>query len=282
MAESIRVQMSLETKKELERLAKIYNCFYKEKPSFSKLLSKIGSKELAIKPINYGNKQDNLPLLILSIICPFDVNGIVAKITEIIADNQGNIFAINAKHEANNLGILKIYLSLEKYEQKRLAKLLTSIYNLNLQSIQDFNNFEKLRDTNDFLKIHSKQNQRVAIKNEEDAIQEIYKQKFVLNISCTFGIEIIVKNKSGILKFITEKIARNKFLISSLIQNFDKIKKEDIIKIFLEIKIPENKSNKITDEIIKIEEITEDLQSNKDRNCVIKVRRLDIDDIDNI
>ena len=46
---SVRVQMSVETEKELKLLAEKYNCFYNEEPSLSMLFTEIGKKELTIR-----------------------------------------------------------------------------------------------------------------------------------------------------------------------------------------------------------------------------------------
>ncbi len=311
MSKSVRVQMSEETQKKLENLAENYDCIYNGKPSLSLLFSKIGKEELIIQPkeleIRSVNLSDpivpKLDLLILTMNCPFNVNGIVAKVTEKIAEKEGNIFRINARHESDNLGILKLHLSLGKYEQKNLAKMLTSIYNITLEDIDKFNYFENLRAADDLLRQH----QASSITNIEkatDVIREVLHRNVIINTSCIFGIEVTSKNKAGTLKKITEKIATNKILISSIVQNFNNLKEEDIVKVFLEIKIPENQLNllsllnkkkqpkkdiekvkktieeeqskKINDEISKIQKIINELES----DINLKVRRLNIYDLD--
>lgn len=284
--ESVRVQMSVETKKELKLLAEKYDCFYNEEASLSMLFAKVGRKELTIqpqeltiKPVSFNNYIDsNLDLLVLTMHCPFDVNGIAAKVTEKITINQGNIFRINAKQIRNNLGILKIHLSLGKYDEFKedLINLLVDINKITLSDIKKYNNSDKLQDTYKFLI------------NKRDNIKDIKidEQKIILDVSCIFGIEIVSKNKSGTLNFITDKIASNQVLISSIVQNFDDTKEEDIVKVFLEIKITdkqlseEQQRKEITNEIGKIQTIIQKLKFDTDGINIIEVNPLSIKALD--
>jgi predicted regulator of amino acid metabolism with ACT domain len=308
---SVRVQMSIETEKELKLLAEKYDCFYNEDLSLSMLFAKIGRKELTIqpqelliKPIGFDNYVDSdLDLLILTMNCPFNVNGIVARVTEKIAEKEGNIFRINARHQSNNLGVLKLHLSLGKYEQENLVKMLDSIYNITLEDIRKFNYYEKLIAADDLLRQHQLSN-TTNIEKATDAIREVLHRNVIINISCIFGIRVTSINKPGTLRKITEKIAVNKVLVSSIVQNFDNQNQKDVVRIFLEIKIPENQLNllnllskekqskkniekvkktikeeqykKINDEIGKIQKIMNELESDKE----LKVERLNIYDLD--
>lgn len=298
MADSIRVQMSVETQEELKLLAEKYDCFYNKKPSLSILFGKIGKKELTIQPVESVTSpipinnfiDSNFDLLILTMNCPFDVNGIVAKVTEKIADKEGNVFRINSLHESKNLGVLKLHLSLGKHEQENLAKMLDSIYSLTLNDINDFNTPEKMIAANNLLlKYHQTSSKENTTKAESNIEKELLDRNIIIDMSCIFGIEIISNNKTGTLKVVTSKIASNKALISSIVQNFNNATNEDILKVFLEIKISydrlnqssqEDRFNKISNEIGKIEKIINELESNIDGVSIKKVRRLNIYDLD--
>lgn len=334
MAESIRVQMSIETQEKLKLLAEEYNCFYNKKPSLSMLFAKIGTEEFTIQPKKSTNKlvdsnsEDinlNSDLLILKMNYPPNINGIIHIITGTIANNFGNIFRISIKEEIgknvkeridnlgflkiDNLGFLKIHLSIEKHEQKNLSKLLNKIHRIKLAEIEEFNNNKDFIDAGHLLANLPESNKSTETEEEIDLMEKYRQQEMIINMSCIFGIEIIAGNTKNLLQHITKKIAMSKISVLSVIQNYNKFKKENVIKLFLEIKIPKNPSSKIDNEIGKIRDIIDYFQSGKqvmifafslliqrgifrlaslllqedpniDDYNIVKIRRLSIDDLD--
>ncbi len=272
MAESVRVQMSLKTKKELEHLAKTYNCMYNNKPSISKLLEKIGQAEFTIKPTELNYKDYNLPLLLLTMTSPFNLNGIVAKVTRKIAKHQGNIFKIEAHQKKENLGLLKIYLSLEN-DKSDLSILLNEIHSIKFGEIKNINEPYQLIGAYTLL-VNSKRIPEYRGTTEE-IIEDLMDKRIIIDISCSFGIEIKARNKGGTLAFITEEIANRKILISSVGLKYNQQKKEDIISLFLEVKI--DKYNDIFREITKIQEVINFFESKIGKNGILELQRLGIE-----
>lgn len=287
MTKSIRVQMSTETEEKLLNLAKQYKCFYNKNPSLSLLFAKIGKEELTIIPHKsiatsntFNTNESNLDLIILSMNCPFCVNGIVAKVTEKIAKQGGNIFKIDARHEHNNIGILKVYFSLGINEQKNIDNLMSDISSLKLKDIYGFNNEDSWNKASQVLPSENKtrieNNQTILI---EEKNKEEY--KFFFNISYSFGLEIELDNRGGLLQIITRKIAREKILISFVKQDFSFIDNIDIIKLLLEIKYKEDRNN-FRNKYLEIKKIINHYQFSKDKYININIRRLNTQDINDL
>jgi uncharacterized protein with ACT and thioredoxin-like domain len=244
--------MSAATENELKLLAEQYNCIYDGKPSISRLLAEIGNKNLAIQPSQ--KEEDRLdshsPLdsnswwLVLTMETPFYINGIVATVTQKIADAQGNIFKADAKQKKDNLGILKIYLSVS---ENRIVDLLDNLYEIQFEDINEFNNSEQFGKAYELLLSLNKMPKLEPMANEnvnEKIKTNLSKQRVILSIECNFGIELIAKNKRGTLAEITNKIASNGIMISSVQQKFNIIQEKDIFEFFLEV-IPKGSKEEI-------------------------------------
>jgi predicted regulator of amino acid metabolism with ACT domain len=244
MAESIRVQMSQETIDELTHLSEIYKCTYNGNPSFSKLLAKVGSKELSIQSTKLNRQEYQTPLILINIDSPYNITGIVAKIIERVNLCHGEVIISETKLKTENLGNLKFYLSMpEEWRTDFLIKLINAI-NINFYDLNEFNNSDsKMLDA-----YHLLLELKKVLEIKGDILEGIKELKVLINISLIFGFKIIASFRNNQVTDITREIAKQGILISSvqLSHNYDQ--QESIIEFILELKFEhfnENEFNEI-------------------------------------
>jgi hypothetical protein len=247
MAESIRVQMSKETIDELTHLSEVHGCTYNGKPSFSKLLNKIGEKKLSVKSTELEVKEEKNPLLLISMDTPHNLTGIVATIVREIDRCNGKIIRAEVKLKRKNLGNLKICLSLpSKWENGFISKLVNSV-NIDFRSLKDFGNSASQK-----LEAYSLLVEEGKTKSlEGDIIGKLDDSdiNIIINLSLIFGLRLIVDPKSKAIIYFTKEVAKKGVLISSIKQDFSHDQKKEAIDFFLEIKIDTSNTEEINEAV---------------------------------
>jgi formyltetrahydrofolate hydrolase len=231
---SVRVQLREDTKERLKEIALRFDCTYGGEPSLTALLSDIASGQLQLT--SFAQKQKSEGLIIqLSIILPFYFSGIIYLISKSIAASKGNIYELNTNYFANSnetqKGILNILVHLPNLNA--LKHLLKNLHSITLDSLCGFNEdkleqiqilesqyYHELKQSNQLLmEALGKDIEADEISATKEKIKSSIlksKAKLIIDIRCTLGMEITVKNEPGIASEITKIIAESNILISNM------------------------------------------------------------------
>jgi hypothetical protein len=271
MAESIRVQMSQETIDELTHLSETYKCTYNGSPSFSKLLAKVGNKELTIQSTKLDRQEYQTPLILINIDSPYNITGIVAKIIERINSCHGEVIISETKLKTENLGNLKFYLSMpEEWKIDFLIELINAI-NINFYDLNEFNNSDsKMLDAYQLLLELKK-----VLEIKGDILEGIKELKVLINISLIFGFRIIANFRNNQVTDITKEIAKQGILISSVQLSYNHDQQESIMEFILELKF-ENFNKNEFNEIKAINNIHTFLTCQKDKDIIKNIQYLSL------
>ncbi|AFY57625.1 Phosphoenolpyruvate carboxylase, type 1 [Rivularia sp. PCC 7116] len=236
--QSIRVQMSPETKHFLENLAEKYGCIYGKKPYISGLLTQIADGRLALSrsaPSQRSLSFSHLSLLRLQIWLPSGIRGSFAFIASKIADFNGNIFKFQVESEKHPV-LVQIVLCIP--EDADLKSLIKTLQEIKIQDVMKFNQADEILAALEQTKNHNrniyknpdKDDQKLQL--EERLVDEIMNQKLLLDIACTIGLRLMAHNQVGILAQVMYDIAKQGFFISSVKQDFD-FEGKDVIELLI-------------------------------------------------
>lgn len=228
------------TKKILEEIAGQFNCFYGKEPSLSELLTQIGDGRLTIS--NNVVAAHQLPFetcFNLKMKVRMDLRGTIAKITEIIAKHEGNI--TKTKVESNGIyANLQILFFLKDIDS--LASTVEDLQKIKIKKLEQFN------EDQEFSAIAAQ------IGNIEDKFLDSFKDKnLIVDIVCLVGLKLQIKNKVGVLSQVTNQVARERFLISSIEQELGCHVNEAFIKLFLCLQT--NPKNTVLEQINKVKKL---------------------------
>ena len=237
--QSIRVQMSPETKLFLENLAEKYGCVYGKKPYISGLLTQIADGRLALSrsvPSQNSLRFSGISLLRLRIWLPTGIRGSFAFIASKIADFNGNIFKFQVDSESQPVSAqILLYIP----DDADLKKLINTLQEIKIQDVMKFNEadeilaaLEQTKNLNrNVYKNQEKDVQKLQLRQER-LVDEIMNQKLLLDIACTIGLRLIALNQVGILAKVMHEIADQGFFVSSAKQDFD-FEGKDIIELLI-------------------------------------------------
>lgn len=275
--QSVRVQMSSETKLVLENLAQENGCLYGGKPHISGLLTQIADGRLVLnRAIPPQHSLPRAPLLKLRLWFPIGLKGTLAATVQKIADFGGNIFKAKVNSEVDK-ATAQILLSIP--ESSDLSAFITALQQIKIKDIVAFNETEEILNAMNQTK---KLNYNLYKEQEPDTqkkksiqdrlVANVLNQNLLLDISCTIGLKLVAHNQVGILAKVTCEIAAQGFFVSSVKQDFDSNKSHDIIEFLLTLQAtPQNEMSK---EIPKIYSIVKAL---KNIPAITEVQRLGID-----
>ena len=237
--QSIRVQMSPETKLFLENLAEKYGCVYGKKPYISGLLTQIADGRLALSrsvPSQNSLRFSGISLLRLRIWLPTGIRGSFAFIASKIADFNGSInkFQVDSESQPVSAQIL-LYIP----DDADLKKLINTLQEIKIQDVMKFNEadeilaaLEQTKNLNrNVYKNQEKDVQKLQLRQER-LVDEIMNQKLLLDIACTIGLRLIALNQVGILAKVMHEIADQGFFVSSAKLDFD-FEGKDIIELLI-------------------------------------------------
>lgn len=271
--------MSAETIIELNSLSVKHNCTYNNQPSISRLLSQIGNGTLTIQATGIQkNNKNQLPLLSLQVIAPFNLSGVMAVVSSKIRDYRGNIYSIKAEALDNDLGNLKILLSLNptkkatdeisKEEIKKIINLLNDLKNLKFSEIKEFNqDYQLIKAYKLLISLNKALDTGLSTSEIFDYLN---KQNLILECRCTIGIRILAKSRIGTMADITEVVAKKKVFISKIDHQYDGEQDDDIFCLYLEMRLNREPAE-------EIQEVSEILNLICDIEDVKKIDRLGLD-----
>lgn len=236
--ESVRIQMSPETKKELEKLAEQHGCFYGTKGAIALLLARIADKRLIVSEAKaQQSKPPGSPLLKLSMSMRSGLKGTLAPITKTIATYKGNI--LEAEVEKGDKTV-KAQIALSMPEEQDLERLIEDLQKLKIRDIAAYNqatdlgklSVEDISEDVPPQQLHSKTpttrkrsraetDARVVAQLQAVLAKATLDQQLILDISCTIGLKLVIENKPGVLAQVSDAIAREGFYLSSAKQSTD-------------------------------------------------------------
>ncbi|WP_334918546.1 hypothetical protein [Nostoc sp.] len=294
--------MSEHVEQKLKQLAEENKCEYHGKPSISKLLSKIANGYLEIKKKSpLESELQCVPLVQLEITVLSNLNGTIAEIANKLANFGVNIFQAKSKEDSNVIQLI-VHIPEEiknKKTQKRhnLIELFNSLQEINIKSIVNYNEYNKLEKLLFLLSTKARENYifyQERIKAETKAgkqknkktneyfsegeflkeyLLEFYgSQSIVTNVNCMIGYEVIINNQTGTLAELTSKIAEKFFSIIYLEIDISPDKRTNIINLILGF-YPLATHEKVFEKLSSIKILMEK-EIFHDLNNVIKARQL--------
>ena len=281
--QSVRVQMSPQTKEILENLALQYGCLYGGKANISGLLAQIADGRLTLeKNVPFQSVAPRIPLLKVRMWLPAGIRGMFARIAETIADFGGNIFQAEAASEVDRRGVASILFSIP--EEADLSGLMTKLQKIRIRDIAHCNSDSEILaaiSNTKGLMVYDQaidtgtESQPTA--NNNQLTERIYRKKLLLKISCTIGLRIVATNQVGLLAKVTREVAEQGFFIALVQQNFNSVEHLDIIELL--ISLEPHPWNKMSQDIEKIKTITSTIERIPG---IEDVRRLGMDNLWNI
>ncbi len=274
--QSIRVQMSPETKIVLENLAEKYGCIYGKKPYISGLLTQIADGRLALsRSAPSQHSFAHLSLLKLRIWLPTGIKGSFAFIASKIADLNGKIFKFQVDSENHPISA-QIWLYIP--EDVDLRSFILTLQEIKIQDVMKFNEadeilaaLEQTKHLNRNAYNHQEKDTQNLHLRQERLVDEIMNQKLLLDIACTIGLKLIAVNQIGLLAKVMYEIAEQGFFISSAKQDFD-FEGKDIMELL--ITLHPTSQSQMPQEIEKINTIAKHL---KKIPAIKEVKHLGID-----
>jgi hypothetical protein len=254
--QSIRVQMSTETLSELNKLALKYACTYNNEPSLSRLLGQIGDGHLTIEPGTVSKELNTTtPLVLLTLKAPSNLNGIVATVSRKIADAHGKIFQIATVPFNDDLGLLKISLSLDaknfSQEIKKLKTLISKLRSIKFADIERFNQPDRLMQAYNLM-----QNFGKSATTNVSMSQYFNMQSPIGDITYSFGMRINACSGIETIASITDLVASKQIFVSKIEHDFDFQQNEDIVNLFLEVRLSD-RIDRFEDEMENISRLDE-------------------------
>lgn len=236
--QSVRVQMSPQSKQVLENLATEYGCLYGGKPHISGLLAQIADGRLAIgKKTLSSSVPSHIPLLKLRVWLPVGLRGSFAQIAQRIAYFGGNIFKATVDSHVERV-IVDILFSMP--ESSNLSDFLDTLQQLKIKDVAPYNSSEEILAAISQTKaiLHHSEESEFDQKAEKRSVEarlaaQVTHRKLLLDISCTIGIRLISKNQSGVLAKVVNEIAEHGFFLSLIQQNFNPAEQTDTIDLLL-------------------------------------------------
>jgi hypothetical protein len=285
--QSVRVQLSAETKAIVENLAENYGCLYGGKPHISGLLAQIADGRLVLNRVNpLPSSLPNIPLLKLRLWFPEGLRGGFAQVADKIAFLGGNIFQASVSSEiksSSEANIISAEVLFSMPEDSDLSALITVLQSIKIKDVIPFNKVDEILEV---IPQTKRANLKICSFNDDsfnhgggrtrsfgdEMISNITEQSLLLDIACTIGIKLIAQNQVGTLSKVTREIAEQGFFISAVKQSFDSIKSNDIIELLLTLH--PKPQNAMPYEIQKVSTIMETLQKIP---AVKLVQRLGVD-----
>ncbi|MCC3600082.1 MULTISPECIES: hypothetical protein [unclassified Microcoleus] len=256
--QSVRVQMSPQSKQVLENLATEYGCLYGGKPHISGLLAQIADGRLTIgKKTLSSSVPSHIPLLKLRVWLPVGLRGSFAQIAQRIAYFGGNIFKATVDTNVEQV-IVDILFSMP--ESSNLSDFLHALQQIKIKDVAPFNSSEEILAAISQTKaiLHRSEESESDLKVEKRSVEarlaaQVTHRKLLLDISCTIGIRLISKNQSGVLAKVVNEIAEQGFFLSLIQQNFNPEEQTDTIDLLLTLE--PLTSSKMSQEMDKIKTI---------------------------
>jgi hypothetical protein len=256
--QSVRVQMSPQSKQVLENLATEYGCLYGGKSHISGLLAQIADGRLTIgKKTLSSSVPSHIPLLKLRVWLPVGLRGSFAQIAQRIAYFGGNIFKATVDTNVEQV-IVDILFSMP--ESSNLSDFLHALQQIKIKDVAPFNSSEEILAAISQTKaiLHRSEESESDLKVEKRSVEarlaaKVTHRKLLLDISCTIGIRLISKNQSGVLAKVVNEIAEQGFFLSLIQQNFNPEEQTDTIDLLLTLE--PLTSSKMSQEMDKIKTI---------------------------
>lgn len=256
--QSVRVQMSPQSKQVLENLATEYGCLYGGKSHISGLLAQIADGRLTIgKKTLSSSVPSHIPLLKLRVWLPVGLRGSFAQIAQRIAYFGGNIFKATVDTNVEQV-IVDILFSMP--ESSNLSDFLHALQQIKIKDVAPFNSSEEILAAISQTKaiLHHSEESESDLKVEKRSVEarlaaQVTHRKLLLNISCTIGIRLISKNQSGVLAKVVNEIAEQGFFLSLIQQDFNPEEQTDTIDLLLTLE--PLASSKMSQEMDKIKTI---------------------------
>lgn len=280
--QSVRVQMSPQTKQVLENLAGEYGCLYGGKPNISGLLAQIADGRLAIgKKTLSPSVSSHIPLLKLRVWLPVGLRGSFAQIAQRIAYFGGNIFKATVDSHVERV-IVDVLLSVP--ENTNLSDFLRALQELKIKDVAPYNSSEEILAAISHTKavLHHFEESPSDQKAEKRSVEarlaaQVTHRKLLLDISCTIGLRLVSKNQSGVLAKVMNEIAEQGFFLSLVQQDFNPEEQTDLIDLLLTLE--PLASSKMSHEMDKIKTIEATLKKIPE---IQNVWRLGMDNLWNI
>lgn len=279
-----RVGIDPNDRKQLEYIAKEFDCTERGRASIKQLLEDIATGRLSLsKKVNVeeskeegfqilGLGDENLIELTLNVIS--DLNGTIALITRKIKEQGGNIYQAIAEESTD---MITVIFSLKKSE----ANLIKNISNIKFGDVLKFNGIEKQKH---FLEIVNpqlknviqwlEQNKEAEKSSLEKAIDTHLAIKIVKSIKQSFYFQIKADNRLGVLNSIAEEMALNKVTIISINQFNDYQDDTCKINLFAGVSLLEEENNTFTsiDQLKKDIENIDGIRTVRHRNWGIRYK----------
>jgi uncharacterized protein with ACT and thioredoxin-like domain len=239
--QSVRIQMSSQTRLTLESLAEKYGCLYGGKPHVSGLLAQLADGRLVLSQVTSSQPYFScLPLLKLRLWFPEGLRGSFAQVADRIANQGGNIIRVSMDTGIDS-ATAEVLLSIA--EGSDLGALITALQEIRIQDVLPFNKEEEILAALDQTRklsysLYKEQESDLQRKKtfEERLLSSIINQKLLLDISCTIGLRVIARNQVGTLAKVTYEIAEQGFFVSQVKQDFDSFDGKDIIELLLTLR----------------------------------------------
>jgi hypothetical protein len=244
--QSVRLQMSTETRIALEHLSVEYGCLYGGKPHISGLLAQLADGRLELKARNSSKPYLlNAPLLKLTFYLPDGLKGGFSQVASAISGSGGNVFKFDVSTKA---GLAQAQVLVALPESSNLSALVTSLQEIKVRDVMEFNNEEEILMAINRLNgsdlypvsIFSRNNPSEGGLNPREqrsladrVADEIIDRPLLFDLTCTIGLRLIVSNQVGTLFTVTRTIAEQGFSVSSAKQEFDAVEGNDIIELLL-------------------------------------------------
>lgn len=271
----VKIKLRNEERANLEQIAAHYECFRGENPHLQKLIRLIASGDLEVKkPSTAEISSRKLPsnLIQLRIQVKANVNGILLKISDIIAKHNGDIYLAKASEDSHI-----IFISLNLSSSKNLVKLADDIKKVNFSDLIQFNSRkQKEKILSDFFpenfKLYDQFKETMITGKESKTNKEILlderlkyylgKSNFhlIFDVSYTITLRLEIKHHRGTLFEILKKIADNQLSISSV--EIDSIYKQESGKknsVYLRLNIDTETIQNEVSTVNKIKELIDSL-----------------------
>jgi hypothetical protein len=207
---NFRVQLSDDLRQEIEQMAIKYGCVYAGKPSLSKFLAKLATKQLTIREaIPRKTRDKNYHLVRLYIQLPCNLNGVIYVISGMIGDAKINICKVISK-ESDNYSIFTLSCPPDTD-----IHLFQNIRNITLNQVIEFNDSSKIKDYLSAIKDITEYTEEQLLSKR--IIKELHgDKKIVTDLYLAFRFRITIENERKMIHYLLEKIADKKISIISL------------------------------------------------------------------